>query len=353
MAGRGTDIVLGGGDAGARASESSPLGGLYVIGTNRHESRRVDDQLRGRAGRQGDPGSLAVLHQPRGRSHQPLRRAVADSAARIARAPAGRAGRRPDRPPRDRPRAADHRGPELRDPPDAVAILVDGRGAAAADRARAARNCCANDIGADGLRRGGPRAPRGAGSARSVPRSCAGAENRLTLLAARPAVERSSGAHRGHPRGHPPAAVRRARAADRVPAADHRRLRRDDGRTARRRGGGLRDAVGRGRARSTWTAPGLRGPAATWTYLVNDNPFSTLGMSLIAPGNFGVSLATAFIALLPTCRSPGLVVRDHVPRAAAANRGKHTAGASGPRLNLGATRVPRLSSKEWLFVPEA
>ena len=33
------------------------LGGLYVIGTNRHESRRIDDQLRGRAGRQGDPGS--------------------------------------------------------------------------------------------------------------------------------------------------------------------------------------------------------------------------------------------------------------------------------------------------------
>jgi preprotein translocase subunit SecA len=42
---------------------------------------------------------------------------------------------------------------------------------------------------------------------------------------------------------------------------------------------------------------GLRGPAATWTYLVNDNPFSTLGLSLIAPGNFGVSLATAVLAL--------------------------------------------------------
>jgi len=56
MAGRGTDIVLGGGDAALRARVAS-LGGLYVIGTNRHESRRVDDQLRGRAGRQGDPGS--------------------------------------------------------------------------------------------------------------------------------------------------------------------------------------------------------------------------------------------------------------------------------------------------------
>jgi preprotein translocase subunit SecA len=48
MAGRGTDIRLGEG-VGA-------LGGLYVIGTNRHESRRIDNQLRGRAGRQGDPG---------------------------------------------------------------------------------------------------------------------------------------------------------------------------------------------------------------------------------------------------------------------------------------------------------
>jgi preprotein translocase subunit SecA len=48
MAGRGTDIRIGPGVAG--------LGGLYVIGTNKHESRRIDNQLRGRAGRQGDPG---------------------------------------------------------------------------------------------------------------------------------------------------------------------------------------------------------------------------------------------------------------------------------------------------------
>ena len=48
MAGRGTDIVLGEGVATA--------GGLYIIGTERHESRRIDNQLRGRAGRQGDPG---------------------------------------------------------------------------------------------------------------------------------------------------------------------------------------------------------------------------------------------------------------------------------------------------------
>jgi preprotein translocase subunit SecA len=48
MAGRGTDIKLGGG--------VPELGGLYVLGTERHESRRIDNQLRGRSGRQGDPG---------------------------------------------------------------------------------------------------------------------------------------------------------------------------------------------------------------------------------------------------------------------------------------------------------
>jgi len=56
MAGRGVDIRLGGGrpEEWARVAK---LGGLYVIGTNRHESVRIDNQLRGRAGRQGDPGS--------------------------------------------------------------------------------------------------------------------------------------------------------------------------------------------------------------------------------------------------------------------------------------------------------
>lgn len=48
MAGRGTDIILGEGVA--------DIGGLYVIGSGKHEARRIDDQLRGRAGRQGDPG---------------------------------------------------------------------------------------------------------------------------------------------------------------------------------------------------------------------------------------------------------------------------------------------------------
>ncbi len=53
MAGRGTDILLG--------NDVKELGGLHIIGTERHESRRIDMQLRGRSGRQGDPGSTQFI----------------------------------------------------------------------------------------------------------------------------------------------------------------------------------------------------------------------------------------------------------------------------------------------------
>lgn len=56
MAGRGVDIRLGGGHP-EQAEQVAKLGGLYVIGTHMNESARIDNQLRGRAGRQGDPGS--------------------------------------------------------------------------------------------------------------------------------------------------------------------------------------------------------------------------------------------------------------------------------------------------------
>ncbi len=58
MAGRGVDIKLGGANpTEAEKEEINELGGLYVIGTERHEARRIDNQLRGRSGRQGDNGS--------------------------------------------------------------------------------------------------------------------------------------------------------------------------------------------------------------------------------------------------------------------------------------------------------
>ncbi|MFA5249004.1 MAG: preprotein translocase subunit SecA [Candidatus Paceibacterota bacterium] len=58
MAGRGVDILLGGNPSDPEEAEKvRELGGLRIIGTERHEARRIDNQLRGRAGRQGDPGS--------------------------------------------------------------------------------------------------------------------------------------------------------------------------------------------------------------------------------------------------------------------------------------------------------
>jgi preprotein translocase subunit SecA len=60
MAGRGTDIRLGGKDSGEH-EKVAELGGLYVIGTGRYPSSRLDDQLRGRAGRQGDPGGSVIF----------------------------------------------------------------------------------------------------------------------------------------------------------------------------------------------------------------------------------------------------------------------------------------------------
>jgi preprotein translocase subunit SecA len=58
MAGRGVDIILGGNPCNEdERKEVINLGGLFVLGTERHEARRIDDQLRGRAGRQGEPGA--------------------------------------------------------------------------------------------------------------------------------------------------------------------------------------------------------------------------------------------------------------------------------------------------------
>ena len=65
MGGRGTDIKL--------SDEVRAAGGLAIIGTERHDSRRVDRQLRGRAGRQGDPGTIHILRISRRQAHEALR----------------------------------------------------------------------------------------------------------------------------------------------------------------------------------------------------------------------------------------------------------------------------------------
>ena len=153
MAGRGTDIVLGGNPEMHRAArvqasrtrtatpspeafdESSSrstsacrarpratrcrgvAGGLHILGTERHESRRIDNQLRGRAGRQGDPGSSALLPVARGRPDAHLRAATASSRSWSAWAcrttsPSSTRGSTKS----DRGRAAQGRGAQLRHP---------------------------------------------------------------------------------------------------------------------------------------------------------------------------------------------------------------------------------------------
>ncbi|GAA0743091.1 accessory Sec system translocase SecA2 [Dactylosporangium roseum] len=86
MTGRGVDIRLGGSDEKER-ERVAELGGLFVIGTARNDSRRIDDQLRGRAGRQGDPGESMFfvsledeLVQRYGPEPMPMGRADADGA---------------------------------------------------------------------------------------------------------------------------------------------------------------------------------------------------------------------------------------------------------------------------------
>ena len=76
MAGRGVDIRLGAGVA--------ELGGLHVIGTNRHESGRIDRQLRGRAGRQGDPGSSQFFVSLAGSAADQVRRSSLGRSCRHA-----------------------------------------------------------------------------------------------------------------------------------------------------------------------------------------------------------------------------------------------------------------------------
>ncbi len=293
MAGRGTDIVLGGNDPKLRG-QLAALGGLYVIGTNRHESCRVDDQLRGRAGRQGDPGSsrffisleddlisrygVAALIP---RAHRPALQdgPVADPvvAREIARAQ----------------RIIEGQHFEIRRTLWRYSAMVDEQRAQVYTRREELLHDASEPTAcAEAAPEHHASLSRAVGAA-----EVARAENRLTMLV----LDRRW--------------------------SDHLRLIEDirEGIHLQRYGGrdpltefqrqiigayasmmeGLRDDVvetfGRLRAeggRIDLERIGLRGPASTWTYLVNDNPFASFWVSLIAPGNFGVSLASAMLAVI-------------------------------------------------------
>ena len=74
MAGRGVDIVLGGNPPiEGESEEVKKAGGLFVLGTERHEARRIDNQLRGRSGRQGDRAKLSFFHFFRRRGDEGFR----------------------------------------------------------------------------------------------------------------------------------------------------------------------------------------------------------------------------------------------------------------------------------------
>ena len=73
-------------------------GGLYIIGTERHESRRIDNQLRGRSGRQGDPGESPTAARPSATSTRPRRRSCSNSCSPSTRDSATPSARRCSRP---------------------------------------------------------------------------------------------------------------------------------------------------------------------------------------------------------------------------------------------------------------
>jgi preprotein translocase subunit SecA len=293
MAGRGTDIVPGGGDPEARARVLG-LGGLYVIGTNRHESRRVDDQLRGRAGRQGDPGSsrffvsleddlvrrygvidlIPAVHRPSRQDGPVADPAVSDAIARAQRIIEGQnfeirrtLWRYSAMVEEQRQLMFEHRQQLLGDD-DAPSICSEAAPAHHAALARA--------VGPDELRR---------------------TEKRLALLL----LDRRWSDHlaliddirEG---------IHLQRYGGRLPITEFQRQIIDAYAAMME---GLKDEIAETfvrlraeRGRIDLERVGLRGPTSTWTYLVNDNPLPSFALQLIATGNYGVTLATAVLAIL-------------------------------------------------------
>ena len=293
MAGRGTDIVLGGGDAAERERVLA-LGGLYVIGTNRHESLRIDNQLRGRAGRQGDPGSsrffisleddLMVRYGVMDlipRSHWPERREtpVEDRVVRreIARAQ----------------RIIEGQNSEIRKTLWLYSALIE--------RQRREVHRLREDL-LTGLARSSVCAEMCADRYQEL-RCRVGAEHleeAERTLAIR-LLDRSwsdhlatiedirEGIHLQRYGGGEPweEFARLAGAA----FSDRMRKVEEDLTAAFMRLSARGDVI-------DLDAGGLRAPSATWTYMINDNPFSSLGVSLIASRNLGFAAWAGMVAIL-------------------------------------------------------
>ena len=293
MAGRGTDIRLGGPDE-ADHDRVVALGGLYVIGTNRHESLRIDQQLRGRAGRQGDPGSsrffialdddlikrygvLSLI--PKGHLPPPNAAPIDDPvvAREIARAQRIIEGQNFDI------RRTLWRYSALVDDQRTIVYrwrqaLLQGEAdpGVFADRAADHYRALAAIAGADAVRR---------------------AEQQITIHVLDRAwadhlafiEDVREGIHLQRYGGREPLTEFHRQIVEAFGALmEHVReeavtlfLRAEarDGRIDLRRAG-------------------VAGSSSTWTYLVNDNPFSTFGLSLMAGRNIGAAATTGFIAML-------------------------------------------------------
>jgi preprotein translocase subunit SecA len=293
MAGRGTDIRLGGPDETER-DRVVALGGLYVIGTNRHESLRIDQQLRGRAGRQGDPGSsrffIALdddLIERYGvlslipKNHLPLERSesIGDPvvAREIARAQ----------------RIIEGQNFEIRRTLWKYSALVDDQrniiyrwrqellrdeadpGVCAA-RAAEHYDALVAAVGQDAVRR---------------------AEQRITVHVLDKAWAEHLAFIEDVREG-----IHLQRYGGREPITEfHRQI--------VEAFGGLMDDVREEAVelfartevhdgRIDLARVGIAGSSSTWTYLVNDNPFSTFGLSMIASRNIGAAATVGFIAML-------------------------------------------------------
>ena len=292
MAGRGTDIVLGAGDPEAHARVAA-LGGLYVIGTNRHESRRVDDQLRGRAGRQGDPGSsrffvsleddlvtrYGVLELiPAG--HRPSRQSgpVQDPAVRQA---VNRAQR-----------VIEGANFDIRRTLWRYSSMVEQQRLMVCEQRQALLNdneptsICAEE--APEHRAALVRAV-GDEQVRETERRLA-----LILLDRRWSDHLAliddirEGIHLQRYGGRLPLTEFQRQIIDAY--AEMMEGLRDELAAAFRRLRAEHGTIDLDRA-------GIRGPTSTWTYLVNDNPLPSFALQLIAGGNAGVAFATAVLAV--------------------------------------------------------
>ncbi len=293
MAGRGTDIMLGGGDPAARARVSA-LGGLYVIGTNRHESRRVDDQLRGRAGRQGDPGSSRFFVS--------LEDDLVTRYGVLDLIPAGHRPSRQDGPVQDAAvrqalnraqRVIEGANFDIRRTLWRYSSMVEQQRQMLCKQRQALLNddeptsLCAEDapehhaallrvVGAEHLRQ---------------------TERRLALVL----LDRRWSDHlaliddirEG---------IHLQRYGGRLPLTEFQRQIIDAYAEMME---GLRDELAatflRLRAKHgtiDLDRAGIRGPTSTWTYLVNDNPLPSFALQLIAGGNAGVAFATSVLAVV-------------------------------------------------------